>query len=281
MAPFKRLPKTESDAKKSGLVPLTDFFKKKAKRGRKPKKSASKAGRPAFLKAPTEIVQRTAPSRESSVSKKPQLKRKKTRLNWSKGDGLKRMAEAVSQWEDELKKPEAKRMSMTFFADKHEIPLPTFSKHVTILEGKRVKVGSGQGRKPIIDKSSQEFITDVLVRRDRGNQGLGVAGAVDILETILPRFSREQLQNSFRRTVRPSVKKRLTGPVTVQSTTTKRSAITVAQQWRWHKVTFIVCFRFAWTSECILMHSVSTAYTGSSRIATPQVLQVVSSFEKS
>lgn len=98
------------------------------------------------------------------------------------------------------------------------------------------------GKEPIIDKNSQQFITDVLVRRDRGNQGLGVAGAVDILETVLPIYTRKQLQESFRRTVRRSVKKRLTGPVIVQATTTKRTAITVQQQRRWHKVPFIRVF---------------------------------------
>ena len=139
MAPFKRLPKSVSDAKKSGLAPLTDFFSKKVKRGRKPKKNASKAGRPVLVKAPIEFVQRTVAS-----TKEPKLKRKKTRQNWSKGDGLKCMTEAVSEWEDELKKPEAKRMSMTFFADRYGIPLPTFSKHVTTADEKQVSVEAGK-----------------------------------------------------------------------------------------------------------------------------------------
>ena len=97
-------------------------------------------------------------------------------------------------------------------------------------------------------KKHQEIVTDVLVRRDRGNQGLGTAAAVDILETMIPSESREQLSMLFRCTVWPAVSARLTGPVVAQATATKRTAITVQQQWRWHTVSpsglvFIVtCF---------------------------------------
>ena len=51
MAPFKALPKTVGDAKKKGLVPMTDFFGPKVKRGR-PQKAASKAGRLATKEVP-------------------------------------------------------------------------------------------------------------------------------------------------------------------------------------------------------------------------------------
>ena len=43
-------------------------------------------------------------------------------------------------------------------------------------------------------KKHQEIVTDVLVRRDRGNQGLGTAAAVDILETMIP----SEAASSFR-----------------------------------------------------------------------------------
>ena len=51
MAPFKAPPKTVWDAKKKGLVPMTDFFGPKVKRGR-PQKAASKAGRLATKEVP-------------------------------------------------------------------------------------------------------------------------------------------------------------------------------------------------------------------------------------
>ena len=65
---------------------------------------------------------------------------------------------------------------------------------------------------------------------------MGVSEAVDLLETMQPEFKRTQLEGFFRRTVRPKFVKVLTGPVTVQATTTKRTAFAVQQQWRWHKV---------------------------------------------
>ena len=63
------------------------------------------------------------------------------------------MTVAVSQWEDELRKPESLRMSMTVFADRHEIKLPTFSKLVSTVDGKRVEVGCGQVRNPSLTKT--------------------------------------------------------------------------------------------------------------------------------
>ena len=91
------------------------------------------------------------------------------------------------------------------------------------------------GRKPLLGSTSQEVIVDVLIRKDRANEGVGIAGAVDILEEMHPELKRGQIERSFRRTVRPA-HPRLTNPVAVQATTTKRTAITVAQQWRWYKV---------------------------------------------
>ena len=96
---------------------------------------------------------------------------------------------------------------------------------------KRIKLGASVGRKPIIGPDTQAVITDVLIRHDRANHGKGVKEAVDILDTMHP-----HLEGSFRRTVRPKFVKVLTGRVTVQATTTKRTAFTVQQQWRWHKV---------------------------------------------
>ena len=83
------------------------------------------------------------------------------------------------------------------------------------------------GRKPIIGSDTLAVITDVLIRHDRANQGKGVKEAVGILETMHPELKRTQLEGTFRRTVRPKLVKVLTGRVTVQATTTKRTAFTV------------------------------------------------------
>ena len=91
------------------------------------------------------------------------------------------------------------------------------------------------GPKPLLSSKSQEVIVDVLVRKDRANEGVGVAGALDIIEEMHPELKRTQIDQAFRRTVRPAFVHRLTNPVAAQATTTKRTAITVQQQWRWHQ----------------------------------------------
>jgi hypothetical protein len=55
---------------------------------------------------------------------------------------------------------------------------------------------------------------------------------------MFPEYSRKQLDQAFRRTVRPQRSERMTDPFAVQATTTERTAITPAQQWRWHKVKY-------------------------------------------
>ena len=148
---MKALPKTVSDAKKKGLVPVTGFFGPKVKRGRRTM-AAWKAGRPA--------------TKESTPAPKIKMPRK----SWSKGDGLEIMIAAVAAWGEELKKPEDDQISMTFFAKQPGIP-STLHGHVTPSDSKRIKLGASVGRKLIISLGNQAVITDVLIRLDRANQG--------------------------------------------------------------------------------------------------------------
>ena len=88
------------------------------------------------------------------------------------------------------------------------------------------------GRKPILDDQREAIIVDVLIRKDRANEGARVGEAVDILEKMCPEYSRKQLDLAFRRTVRPQYSERMTNPVAVQATTTKQnagSAVALAQ----------------------------------------------------
>jgi hypothetical protein len=127
-------------------------------------------------------------------------------------------------------------------AEVHDIPFTTLQTHITPNDSKRIKLGSGVGRKPILDDQREAIIVDVLIRKDRANEGASVGEAVDILEQFCPEYSRKQLDQAFRRTVRPQCSERtrldMTDPFAVQATTTKRTAITPTQQWRWHKVKY-------------------------------------------
>jgi hypothetical protein len=83
-----------------------------------------------------------------------------------------------------------------------------------------------------------QFVMDVLRRRDRANDGVGIAGALEMFEQMRPDLSRIQITNAFAHTIRPRHKEDITNlRVTQQTTTTtKRSAITPEQQFRWHKM---------------------------------------------
>ena len=231
MPPFKALPKSEAAAKQQGLAPMTNFFGPKTLPGR-PKKKPSNAGRRAVHKdsAPAAAA---ATAATEAPTKKPKVKA--TRQSWSKGEGLKRMSDALATWEEEQAKPEKDRMSLRLLAEKEKIPYATLQQHLTGNAGKRVKLGDGVGPKPLLSSKSQEVIVDALVRKDRANEGLSVAGALDIIEEIHPELKRKQIDQAFRRTLRPAFRLRLTKPVAVQATTTKWTAITVQQHWRWHQ----------------------------------------------
>ena len=86
---------------------------------------------------------------------------------------------AVAAWGEELKKPEADKISMTFFAEQRGISFSTLQEHVTPSDSKRITLGAIVG-------GNQAVITDVLIRHDRANHGKGVREAVDLLETMHP-----------------------------------------------------------------------------------------------
>ena len=107
----------------------------------------------------------------------------------------------------------------------HYIPFTTLQTHITPNDSKRIKLVSGVGRKPILDDQREAIIVDVLIP----NEGASVGEAVGILQQMFSQYLRKQLDQAFRRTVRPQYSERMTDPFAVQATTT------AVQQWRWHK----------------------------------------------
>jgi hypothetical protein len=123
-----------------------------------------------------------------------------------------KMTNAIAAWKlEQLKTPEA-RMSMHLFAEVHVIPFKTLQTHITPDDSKRIKLGSGVGRKPVLDDQRDAIIVDVLIRKDRANEGASVDEAVDILEQMCPEYSRKQLDQASRRTARPQYSERMTDP---------------------------------------------------------------------
>jgi hypothetical protein len=126
---------------------------------------------------------------------------------------MKKMADAITDWDAELQKPEDKRMSLHLLAEVRNIPHMPLQTHITSNNCKRIKLGSGVGKKRAIDHSAAEITVGVLVRKDRANQGASVREALDLLERICPEYTestRSQLDQTCRRTVRPRFQDRLT-----------------------------------------------------------------------
>ena len=185
MPPFKSLPKSEAAAKGQGLASMTDFFSVNKIVGR-PSRTSSNAGRPTGAeKRPAQAL--AAPPAEAAKAPVDKPKKLKlTRANWSKGEGLKKMTDAIADWEAELQKPEDKRMSLHLFAEVHSIPYTTLQTHITTDDSKRIKLGSGVGAKRIIDLSTTDVIVDVLVRKDRANQALALVKPSTSLSKCAP-----------------------------------------------------------------------------------------------
>jgi hypothetical protein len=158
-----------------GLSPITAFFSPKAVRGRKKKiKGQSNAGRPKLQKDIPAPVAAVAPEASKQSYKKPEA----TRKNWAKGEGLKlkRLSDSLAIWEEERAK-----IVRTFVRShrniRFHIPTQPCNNISLPMRGKKIKLGDGVGKRPLISSESQEVIVDVLVRKDRANEGAGVGEA--------------------------------------------------------------------------------------------------------
>lgn len=159
-----------------------------------------------------------------------------SRTNWSKGDALASLTKAVKDWlakTGDLLSADPK-MSLHTYARRVNIPKATLGNYVHPDESKRRKLGSQAGHPSLLDDESQRFVVDVLRRRDRGNDGMSRRDTINMLQDVKPDFSRLQLSDCFRNTVRKRHGGVLTNIVKAQASTTKRGQITVAQQFRWH-----------------------------------------------
>ena len=185
MGPKKALPKSLAAAEELGFKPMTSFFSAAVLRGR-PKLKKSNVGRPSAVEKALPPAPAAAKPAAAAAAAPAPKKDKKKRKSWSKGPGLEELSAAVTAWGLEVAKPQKDRVSMTWFATQRQIPLTVLQTHVTSNDEKRIKVGDGPGKKTLISEDIQRVVVDCLVRRDRGNQGLGVTGSLDLLEEVAP-----------------------------------------------------------------------------------------------
>jgi hypothetical protein len=246
MAPSKHHPlKTEEEEgnreQKNHL--LTDFFTRKRK-GRPKKKGnlasdcihIAKQGRAASAAVNNKPVMHEA---SKGLKKKAPpsevLKVKKARANYSSGEALKKLTTAVNEWNAGTGRAldsNGEKRGLVEFSNLFDIPFNTFRKYVHPDPEKRREVGKSLGRPSLLTKGNQGFISDALARLDRAKDRSDLSGAI-LVQDISPHLSRSQARQTFSRTIRPNhlnILKPKT--MTAQVTTTKRSAITVPQQFR-------------------------------------------------
>lgn len=155
------------------------------------------------------------------------------------GKPLKTMTVAVNEWDamsGRYYNDDGMACSMTQFANVCGIPPETFRKYACTDKGKRRTLGASLGRPALVSSEQSQFVADVIRRADRANDGKTVGETIQIVQDLVPKLSRKQASNSLKRTIRRHHKDVLTKTAVVaQGTTTRRTAITLGQQFRWHK----------------------------------------------
>jgi hypothetical protein len=161
---------------------------------------------------------------------------KATRVNYSKGEPLKKLTQAVEDWlcRKGMYKLE-ENMTLPRFCALVSIPQKTLEPYIRSNRLKRREVGVGVGPgKTTLMPDTEDFLVDVMRRRDRGNDGMDRSESIQMMQDLQPELSHKQAERQFDRNVRPAHKDVLTGIIKAEATTSKRSAITVEQQYRWH-----------------------------------------------
>ena len=128
-------------------------------------------------------------------------------------------------------------MTMARFSQLVNIPVATLKPYVVSDAGKRRALGSVPGgtKRVVVSADEAQFLVDVMRRKDRGDDGMSRLEAIDMLQDLAPHLSHDQAVKYFDMHIRPAHKELLTGVVKAEATTSKRSCITVEQQYRWHK----------------------------------------------
>jgi hypothetical protein len=208
-----------------------------------PGEGAPTTGQTLLNEAPlpaTPQVATPAPLATGGTAQTVQRKVKSRRTVWGAGDNLVKLTGAVQKWDatvaEDLERPEEHCKRMQRYSLEVSIPFETFRKYACADKNKRRALGKTVGRPQVINDNNSQFVVDVMRRKDRGNDGMNRGSAIDMLHDLQPASKRASLARAFDRHLRPTFKDQLTGIVKAQASTSKRCAITVQQQYRWHRV---------------------------------------------
>lgn len=206
---------------------ITDFFRRPPRQGRPPGMRFETRGRPSQvprtppLDVPSHMQDRRVRAREAvrsheetcteyelhrngeeNTSTKSKRRRGDScdvggRTNWSKGENLERLQKAVQDWDTKSGlyvqanmgvEPSARR-----YAKVVGIPFATLSRYIRSDVERRQKLGSSVGPRPLISLSEEQFVVDLIRRRDRANLGMSRAEVVDVLQDLRPDLEWKQV----------------------------------------------------------------------------------------
>ena len=253
-----------SEAVKKGMQKMYTFFKpvpapptpttagrKKKHAGGRPSTSTVTGGAPPVPPVPSPPP--ALPVASNDVVPEPAAKKAKKRANYDvPGLHKDRMDAAVDEWVNGVKPEDfatGKEMSLNKFAESKRLPASTFSVKVSAYKAARLRSADApaaakaaaakrsRGKPSVVSYDKKVFIVDAIVRADRANNGMASGAIHEMVGTLCPTLSLEQCKGAFKKIKRQlEFKERLTGVIRAQKSTTKRSGITIEQQYRWHKV---------------------------------------------
>jgi hypothetical protein len=107
---------------------------------------------------------------------------KKSRTNWGKGKAKLKFEKAVKEWDEKGEQTldcNGEPHQLKLFSNLVGIPYDTFKKWVTKDNGKRHLLGKSARRVLLVADNEQQFVADVLARKDQGNDGATPAEIMD------------------------------------------------------------------------------------------------------
>lgn len=247
MAPPQKTFDTKTAEAYAGKMGLKQYFKPIPKP--KPAKSAGRPPKKRKMTTMTKMTTATAPvaiinitgDEAGGFKASENAPKKKGRTNWGKGDNRAKLEKAISDWVnkegDIYDDNEEKIDDWKVFANKVGIAPDTFYKYIKAKNPRQLGDGY-RGKKKLMTEDEIKFAGCVLARADRGNDGLSSKEAVDMIQELIPNVSRETARRQMQRYVLPLnaaigvLKKSLQ---LVQGTTSDRTNINLAQQYRWHR----------------------------------------------
>ena len=165
-----------------------------------------------------------------------------TRINWGRSPHREILMDALDAWNDktDLKFDEngEEILDYKIFANRMQIPPPTFYAYIHPDDNKRRKLGDGErGKKKLLSEDDVKLAGEVLARQDRANDGYTPQEAKAMIGTLNPNITERAAAQQLYRRIMPvnfaaGILKRKT--VKLQATTSDRTNINAAQQWRFH-----------------------------------------------